>query len=112
MTPAATPQPAPRPGAQVVLPVAIDLAAGLLCAEIIDDLTARAEQGQAKYGTYLQTNNGRDALLDCYQELLDAVMYSCQLDMEYPSPFTIQLVYRAIELAAFAKIELQKKGQP
>jgi hypothetical protein len=28
-----------------------------------------------KYGTPLQTNNGRDALMDAYQEACDMVMY-------------------------------------
>ncbi len=41
-------------------------------------LTLRAEMGKAKYGTYLRANNGRNALVDLYQELLDALMYSQQ----------------------------------
>ena len=34
------------------------------------------------YGTGLQTFNGRDALIDLYQELMDAVMYLRQLIAE------------------------------
>lgn len=39
------------------------------------DLAARAEAGRKKYGTYLESHNGRDALMDCYQEALDLCMY-------------------------------------
>ena len=46
------------------------------------DLVARAEFGKAKYGTYLMTDNGRDALMDAYQELLDGLMYLRQHELE------------------------------
>lgn len=45
-------------------------------------LIARAEMGKAKYGTYLRAANGRNASVDLYQELLDAIMYSEQCDVE------------------------------
>lgn len=63
VNPVATPQVMPQSGREDVLPY------------ILRDLTDRAEMGKAKYGTYLQTHNGRSALLDLYQELLDATMY-------------------------------------
>lgn len=46
-----------------------------LAQQIIDDLQARLELGVKKYGVRLQTNNGRNALLDAYQEALDLIMY-------------------------------------
>jgi hypothetical protein len=48
------------------------------------DLIARAETGNERYGTYLETHNGRDALWDLYQELLDASMYVRQVIGELP----------------------------
>ena len=60
---AATPQPPPLPGKTLVL----DL--------VKADLDARSRVGAAKYGTPLHTHNGRDALMDAYQEILDAAMY-------------------------------------
>jgi len=42
---------------------------------VIKDLNDRAEAGYKKYGTYLQPHNGRDALLDAYQEVLDLSKY-------------------------------------
>lgn len=63
-------EPAPKPGEEKVLDA------------VLADLTGRAEQGREKYGTYLMTLNGRDPLVDAYQEALDLVMYLKQELME------------------------------
>jgi hypothetical protein len=42
---------------------------------VIQDMKQRDEFGAKKYNTHLQPNNGRDTLLDVYEELLDAVVY-------------------------------------
>jgi hypothetical protein len=60
---AAQPEPPPRGDGAEVLPM------------VIADLQARSEMGRAKYGTTLRVNNGRNALMDAYQESLDQVMY-------------------------------------
>jgi len=49
---------------------------------VLEDIKARAEMGRDKYGTYLRTYNGRDALWDSYQEAIDLVMYLRQALME------------------------------
>lgn len=49
---------------------------------VIKDLQERAEFGYKKYGTYLRTDNGRDALVDAYQEAVDLAMYLKQLILE------------------------------
>ena len=49
---------------------------------VIRDLLERAEIGREKYGTYLETGNGRDALIDAYQEAMDLVMYLRQIILE------------------------------
>lgn len=61
--PAALPQPAPTEGQADVT----DL--------VIRDLVARRAMGTAKYGTPLRTFNGRNALMDAYQEVLDLANY-------------------------------------
>jgi hypothetical protein len=71
---AAQPQPIPTPGQQDVLP------------EVITDLQARAAFGVKKYGTTLQTRNGRDPLMDAYQESLDQTMYLKQALLERDNP--------------------------
>jgi len=63
MSSASVHEPAPQPGKKRVL----DL--------VLSDLQARAELGREKYGMYLQTFNGRDTLMDAYQEALDLCMY-------------------------------------
>jgi hypothetical protein len=42
---------------------------------VIDDMRARNEAGARKYGVPLQAHNGRDALVDSYQEALDLCVY-------------------------------------
>jgi hypothetical protein len=64
------PEPTPTPGA-----VSVTRA-------VMADLEEREKHGTAKYGTTLQTFNGRSALVDLYQELIDATQYCKQLLME------------------------------
>jgi len=46
---------------------------------VIADITARKEVGLERYGTLLQAHNGRDALMDAYQEALDLAIYLRQV---------------------------------
>ena len=62
--------PEPTDGGEVVVPL------------VMVDLAARMALGKERYGTELRSHNGRNALLDLYQELLDAVIYCRQLLME------------------------------
>ena len=43
--------------------------------EVIKDLEERAEIGAKKYGTRLQSHNGRRGIVDAYQEALDLCVY-------------------------------------
>lgn len=45
---------------------------------VIADMHERDQSGRAKYGTPLQAGNGRDALVDAYQEALDLAVYMRQ----------------------------------
>lgn len=40
-----------------------------------EDITARDTAGTIKYGQRLKPDDGRDPLIDLYQELLDSVVY-------------------------------------
>lgn len=46
-----------------------------VCKLVQQDLEARIEMGKQRYGERLTTFNGRDALLDAYQEVLDLAVY-------------------------------------
>lgn len=59
-----TPQPDPRP-----------TAGRPIWELVIEDMQARDQDGRRKYGTPLQARNGRDALVDAYQEALDLCVY-------------------------------------
>ena len=50
------------------------------------DIEARAEEGERKYGERLTTGNGRNALVDAYQEALDLCMYLRQQIEEQAAP--------------------------
>ena len=67
---AATPQPPPTQGKLTVIDY------------VLADMAERAAAGVQKYGTPLQTHNGRDALWDAYQEALDLSMYLRQAILE------------------------------
>jgi len=45
---------------------------------VIADINKRDNTGLKKYGTRLQAFNGRNSILDVYEELLDAVVYTRQ----------------------------------
>lgn len=68
------PQDPPRPGV------------GDIQKAVMEDLEKRREFGISKYGTPLQAFNGRDALMDAYQEALDLVVYLRQVieERDYP----------------------------
>ena len=42
---------------------------------VIADMRRRDAFGEGKYGTRLRPHNGRDSLLDAYQEALDLCVY-------------------------------------
>lgn len=49
---------------------------------VMEDMAARDAEGRRKYGVPLQPFNGRDALVDAYQESLDQCVYLRQLIYE------------------------------
>jgi hypothetical protein len=53
--------------------------------QVIKDIRIRMGIGIQRYGTLLQPNNGRDALLDAYEEALDLTMYLKQALLERDS---------------------------
>lgn len=55
---------------------------------VIEDMAKRKEFGLAKYGTLLQAGNGRDALMDAYEEVLDLAVYLRQaIEERYPQRY-------------------------
>ena len=70
MSNASNPEPMPTGSGEVVL------------FEVQRDILERAGMGHRKYGTFLRTQNNRDALTDAYQEAIDLVMYLRQLRMD------------------------------
>lgn len=69
--PATAQQAAPRAN---TLPAVWDL--------VLADMKARDQVGRERYGVPLQPHNGRDALVDAYQEALDLAVYLRQVVYE------------------------------
>lgn len=77
------PQPAPKPGGLAVWPLVladvrrrdVPLEQRGVLEQLLADMARRDDDGARKYGTHLQTRNGRNALVDAYQEALDACVY-------------------------------------
>lgn len=62
---------------------------------VVGDMKERDRIGRNKYGTPLQAHNGRDALVDAYQEALDLAVYLRQLIEERErSQIDDDLMYR------------------
>jgi len=70
--------------------------AGDIVSGILLDLQKRSGEGFKKYGTLLCTDNGRDSLMDFYQEILDAVVYIRQFNAEYPDEVFSQHLYEML----------------
>jgi hypothetical protein len=116
-------EPAPQPGKEIVLPHAIrDITwysvehfptksmIKKVKKEIIEDLTERAEFGKKKYGTYLQTWNGRKARTDAYQEMLDCIMYLKQQILE-TNDILPDIYKQVIEIAIYLKQVIMKQRE-
>lgn len=66
---------------------------------VIKDMGERDQLGRERYGTPLQTNNGRDHLVDAYQEGLDLVVYlRAKIEELKTQPVPIDEEALAIEL--------------
>ena len=98
-------QPAPEPGAEFVKEMVlheIEITNGV----ILRDMQDRIEEGFTRYGTYLQTFNGRHPLIDAYQEMLDAIQYIAQAYLETEEePFKTLMILQ-IGTAALIKKHL------
>ncbi|MFG3711001.1 hypothetical protein [Micromonospora sp. NPDC047730] len=78
------PLPTPNGGRSIQSMVRADLLDAIppVAADVSADLLDREQLGIERYGTYLQANNGRDALRDAYEECLDLAVYLKQAIVE------------------------------
>ena len=88
-------------------------------AEIVGDMVARDRVGRARYGTPLQPHNGRDALIDAYQEALDLTVYLKQYLVENVETRhagemrRINLMYRdALDLVTRIREAINLRSEP
>ena len=68
---------------------------------VIKDMEERNAVGTEKYGTPLQAGNGRDPLVDAYQEALDLVVYLRQaIEERKKTMFSIQQKAKEIDVTS------------
>ena len=67
-------------------PAPLDSNAPMLWELVIEDMRSRDDFGRDKYGKRLRAKNGRDALVDAYQEALDQAVYLRQMIWERDNP--------------------------
>lgn len=82
-----TDQPLPTPGQVCVQDWAIEHIRAYVAADKNKYALAlafqdRKDHGIRKYGRPLETHNGRDALRDLWEELVDAYVYAVQIELE------------------------------
>lgn len=106
-----TPEPPPTAGTGPdIWPLVIaDLPEG---SPLRADMQERHEQGIAKYGVPLRAFNGRNAMVDAYQEALDLVVYLRQaLEETYLSPDKKHECFRGLNSRYTEALELAKALQ-
>lgn len=65
----------PTGGANTKQPRAIPNEGPFVWDLVLADMRQRDQLGERKHGTRLQPHNGRDVLMDAYQEALDLAVY-------------------------------------
>lgn len=65
---------------------------------LLKDMTDRDIWGRTKYGVPLQPFNGRDSLVDLYQEFLDAIVYTKQYQLENPNDHSLDLAFAVLKI--------------
>jgi hypothetical protein len=79
---------------------------GQVRSAVANGLRDRRELGISKYGRALQSHNGRDSLLDAWQEALDTLVYLQQMQLEgetVDTALTAQM--SVVEVLAARRIE-------
>ena len=79
--------------------------------EIAKDHESRISFGEKKYGQRLKINNGRNAIMDSYQELLDFLSYAMQAHLEGKEGF-LDFFYTVAEIAANVRTALEEGAKP
>lgn len=81
-----------------------------LSVRVIEDIDARKQVGLERYGTLLQAFNGRDALMDAYQEALDLVVYQRQVLEEKPENPRVRFTYeQALDICVILRKTIEER---
>ncbi len=111
-------QPPPSPGqGPAVWPALIQeirptlVRYGVVGHDVLSDMRERDTVGRARYGTPLQPFNGRSALLDGYQELLDGAVYMFQDYLETGDVTSKERALHLCELAYTVRARIKSREE-
>lgn len=77
--------------------------------EVAVDHESRIAFGEKKYGQRLKINNGRNAVMDSYEELLDYLSYGMQAYLETGDSFYLETFILVAYVADAIRIRLSKQ---
>lgn len=77
---------------------------------VLADMRERDAAGLAKYGTRLQPHNGRDQLVDAYQESLDLVVYLRTSLAERHDGVVAALYQEALTIVVWMRAEILRRS--
>jgi hypothetical protein len=102
-------EPPPHAGKIAVWPLVIQdveeiYAPSLLRDRFIAEVRSRNVDGIAKYGTPLQTHNGRNPLVDAFQEAMDLTVYLRQAVEEGHPVLSLYAPARGLALGLLAQL--------
>lgn len=76
---------------------------------VLADMRERDDIGRSRYGTPLQPFNGRDALVDAYQELLDGAVYLRQSLAEVRNSDALSVYTTTLDCAVALRVLLLRR---
>ena len=82
-----------------------------LTADVIEDMRGRDRFGFEKYGVRIQPHNGRDNLVDAYQELLDSLVYFRSALYEKPDPRMQDMYFETMKVCRWLRKAIRFRGE-
>jgi len=80
--------------------------------QMVSDMRERDQFGHDKYGVRIQPHNGRDNLIDAYQELLDSLVYFRSSLFEQDDDVLMQIYLSTLQTClSLRRLLLQRDGK-
>jgi hypothetical protein len=81
-----------------------DKSPGTVLWRVRADMAERKQLGMSRYGTDLYPGNGRDSLVDAYQELLDLAVYLENATREHGADLSLRMLRDAVAFETLPRL--------